>query len=179
MKIHDKIFPKCDYRPIQDVLMSELDRLMNEREIPQDLKYAAIQHSLDQIKAQYAVDKELANHVEQVHENYKKEISEFLGSKATNYFDFYEKRAETARRMRPRFTATPEGDRIKREFLKSRLAEANEFFKNLGVNVDDIKSIRKKYSEEFRLFIDKRRNANAKEIHSKGNVDLNSNPEGL
>jgi hypothetical protein len=84
----------------------------------------------------------------------------------------------------PQFTATPEGEKLQREFMKTRLSEADEFFKNLGINVNDIKSIRKKYSEEFRSLSEKVRklekSSDEHKINSAGTVvDSNSNPEGL
>jgi uncharacterized protein YdcH (DUF465 family) len=148
---------------------------MNVQEIPQDLKYAAIQHSLDHMKAQFARHEELANRIKRMEENYKREIYELLGSKAAEFSKFYEKRNEVARTMRPKFTFTPEGEKMEREFKKTRLAEADEFFKNLGINVNDIKSIRKKYSEVFgsltEIFI--------KLEESSDEDKTKSNPEGL
>lgn len=122
---------------------------MRSQDIPQDLKYAALQHQIDHMKAQFSKNEEVARGLEQIQENYNKELYAFLGSKAAEYFKFYEKRDEVARTMLPQFTTTPEGEKIKREFKKTRLAEADEFFKKLDINVNDIKSIRKKYSEEF------------------------------
>jgi hypothetical protein len=121
---------------------------MNVQDIPQDLKYAAIQHQIDHMKAQFAKNEEVARGLDQIRENYEKEINKLLGPKATEYSKFYEKRNEAARAAAPRFTATPEGEKAEREFKKTRLAEGDEFFKNLGIDVNDIKSIRKKYSEE-------------------------------
>ena len=122
---------------------------MNEQDIPQDLKYAAIQHQLDHMKAQYAQNEEVARGLEKIRENYEKEIYKLLGSKSTEYTKFYEKRNEAARAAAPSFTATPEGEKMERDFNKTRLAEADAFFKNLGINVYDIKSIKRKYAEEF------------------------------
>jgi hypothetical protein len=124
-------------------------------------------------------DEELLNRLKQIQEKYTSEIYEFLGPKSEEYKTFYEKGSEVARTMRPKFTATPEGEKIKREFMKKRRAETDEFFKNLGINVNDIRLIRKKYSEEFRLLIEKVRKLNEKKIHSAGVVvNSNSNPEG-
>lgn len=122
---------------------------MKVQDIPQDLKYAAIQHQIDHMKKQFSQNEEVARGLEKIRENYEKEIYKLLGSKETEFTKFYERRNEAARAATPRFTATPEGEKMEREFEKTRLAEADEFFKNLGINVNDIKSIRKKYSEEF------------------------------
>jgi hypothetical protein len=151
--------------------------------LPQGLKYAAIQHSLDHMKAQFDRHEGLANRIEQIHENYKKEIYEILASKATEYSKFYEKRNEIASTMLPRFTANPEGEKLEREFRKTRKSEADEFFKSLSINVNDIKSIRKKYSEEFRSLSEKVRkveqSSDEQKIPSDAEVDSNSNPEDL
>ena len=58
--------------------------------------------------------------------------------------------------MRPLFIATPEGRRIKSQFQKTTLAEADEFIKSLGINPNDVKSILKKYQEESRSVIEKK-----------------------
>jgi hypothetical protein len=49
----------------------------------------------------------------------------------------------------------PEGPKIESGFQKKRLVEADEFIRNLGINAKDLKSIRNKYQEEFRLLIEK------------------------
>jgi hypothetical protein len=152
---------------------------MNERNIPRDLKYAAIQYTLDDMKASFAKEEELLNRLKQIQEEYKREIYEFLGSKAKEYSNFYEKRDEVARTMQHQFTATLEGQKIQREFRKKRLAEANEFIKNLGINVNDVKSIRNKYHEEFRLVIEKATKVKERKTPSDVIVDSNSNQEGL
>jgi len=121
---------------------------MKTQDIPQELKYAAIQYQIDHMKAQFAQNEEAVRGQEQIRENYEKEINKLLGPMATEYSKFYEKRNEAARVAASRFTATPEGEKAEREFRKTRLAEGEEFFKNLGIDVNDIKSIRKKYSEE-------------------------------
>lgn len=59
--------------------------------------------------------------------------------------------------MRPLFTATHERERIKRQFQKMRLAEANGFINGLGINPNDVKSILRKYREQSRSVIEKTR----------------------
>jgi hypothetical protein len=128
---------------------------MNGPNIPRELKYAAIQSRLDYMKARDAKDDELLNHLKQIQEEYTKEIYEFLGSKSKEYKTFYEKRREAVRSKQPRFTAAPEGGKSEIEFKKTRLAEADKFIKNLGINAKDLKSIRNKYQEQFRVVIEK------------------------
>lgn len=127
---------------------------MHGQDIPRDLKYAAIQSRLDYMKARDAEDEEFLTRMKQIEEGNTREIYEFLGSKYKEFKSFYEKRREAATRFQPKFTTT-EGVKSEIEFKKTRLTEANEFFKNLGINVNDLKSIRKKYQEEFRLLIEK------------------------
>jgi hypothetical protein len=122
---------------------------LNEDDIPQDFKYAAIQYELDHIKAQFEKNEELSNRVKRILDNYTSKIYESLGSKKDEFLEFYKKKREVARTMRPQFTATPEGEKIEKEFYQKRFAEGNEFMKNLGTKVNDIKSIREKYQEEF------------------------------
>jgi len=47
---------------------------MKVQEIPQDFKYAAIQHSLDHMKAKFAQNEQLANRIRQLRENYKRDF---------------------------------------------------------------------------------------------------------
>jgi hypothetical protein len=56
------------------------------------------------------------------------------------------------------FTATPEGRKIKGDFQKMMVSDANKFIKSIGINRDDVKSIVKKYQEDSRRAIDKIRN---------------------
>jgi hypothetical protein len=128
---------------------------MNGRNVPRDLKYIAIQSSLDYMKARHAHGETFLNHLKQIQEKYTREINEFLGPKSKEYSAFYEKRREAVRSMQPRFTVITEGPKIENEFRKTRLAEANEFIKTLDINANDLKSIRDKYQEEFRQFIEK------------------------
>ena len=90
------------------------------------------------MKAFFAKNEELSNRVKQIHEEYTREIYEFLGAKSNEYKVFYEKRNKAAKIMQPQFTPTSEGQKIENEFSKKRLAEADEFIKNLGINVDDL-----------------------------------------
>ena len=71
---------------------------------------------------------------------------------------FRQKARDNAKTMRPLITATPEGERIKSQFQKMRLAEANEFIKGVGIKPNDVKSILRKYREESRSVIEKTRN---------------------
>jgi small-conductance mechanosensitive channel len=128
---------------------------MNERNVPRDLKYAAIQSRLDYMKARDAKNDNLLNRLTQIQEAYTREINEFLGPKSKDYRTFYEKRREAVRSMKPKFTATPEGSKTEIEFAKARSAEADKFIKDLGINGNDLKSIRNKYQEEFRQVIEK------------------------
>lgn len=80
-----------------------------------------------------------------------------LGSKAKEFREFREKSSEIARTMQPLFTATPEGRKVKSQFQKTRLYEANKFVKSLGINVNDFKSILSKYQEESKSAIEKTR----------------------
>ena len=128
---------------------------MNGQNVPQDLQYAAIQSRLDYMKARHAKDEEFLNRLKQIQEEYTREIYEFLGSKSEEYKTFYEKRREAVRSMQSQFTAMPEGPKIESGFQKKRLVEADEFIRNLGINAKDLKSIRNKYQEEFRLLIEK------------------------
>jgi hypothetical protein len=128
---------------------------MNRQSIPRHLEYAAIQSSLDDMKARDAKNEELFNRIKQIQQEYTREINEFLGSKAKDYRNFYEKRREAVRSMQPKFTATPEGVKAEIEFEKRRLTEADEFIKNLDINTNDLKSIRIKYQQEFSQVIEK------------------------
>ena len=128
---------------------------MSEQIIPRELEIAVMQSWLDYMKAQHANDEELLNRLEHIREEYKKELYEFLGPKSKEYETFYEKRREEVKSMRSQFTRTNEGLKNESEFRKKRLAEIDEFIRNLGINVNDLKSIRKKYNEEFRVAIEK------------------------
>ena len=128
---------------------------MNGLNVPRDLEYAAIQSRLDHMKARDARNEELLNRIKQIQERYIRQINEFLGPKSKDYETFYEKRRESVRMMKTKFTATPKGWKTQIEFEKTRLVEANEFVKNLGINANRLKSIRNKYQEEFRQVIGK------------------------
>jgi len=107
------------------------------------------------MKSRDAKSEELINRLKQIQEGYTRELDDFLGAKSKEYKAFYEKRREAARRMQAQFKPTPEGGKSEIEFKKKRLAEANEFIKNLGINGNDLKSIRNKYQEQFRQVVGK------------------------
>src|SRR5215212_7334048 len=107
---------------------------MNKHNIPRDLQLAGIQYSIDQTKANFDKNKEPSNLLEEIREKCIEEIYRLLGSKAKEYMEFHEKSREVARSMRPLFSATPEGRKIKSQFQKKRLYEANEFIKSIGIN---------------------------------------------
>ena len=131
---------------------------MNEPNVPLKVQHAAIQNSIDQTKANFDKNKELSNLLEEIREKCTKEINGLLGSKAKEYREFHEKSREITRTMQPLFTATPEGRKIKSQFQKTRLYEANKFVKSLGINVNDFKSILSKHQEESKSIIEKTRN---------------------
>lgn len=130
---------------------------MDETTVPLKSQHAAMQYSIDQTKANFEKNKELSNLLEEIRKKCIKEINVLLGSKAKEYKEFHEKRREIARTMQPLFTATPEGRKIKSQFQKTRLYEANKFIRSLGINVNDFKSILSKYQEESKSIIEKTR----------------------
>ena len=130
---------------------------MNGQKVPRDLEYAAVQYRVDDMKARDVKNRELLTAVRRIEERYTREINEFLGSKAEKYKSFYEKRRETAIKLEPKFTPTSEGSKAEIEFNKTRLSEANEFIRNIGVDAEDIKSIRCKYLQEYRQAVEKDR----------------------
>jgi hypothetical protein len=130
---------------------------MDRPALPLKAQHAAIQHSIDQAKANFDKNKELSNLLEGIREKCTKEINSLLGSKAKEYREFLEKSREIAKTMQPLFTATPEGREIKSQFQKTSLYEANKFMKNLGINVNDFKSILSKYQEESKSIIEETR----------------------
>ena len=128
---------------------------MNQQIIPRELEIAVMQSWLDYMKAQHAKDEELLNHLQHTREEYKKELYEFLGPKSKEYETFYEKRREAVKSKRSQFTKTNEGLKNESEFRKKRLAEIDEFIRNLGIDVNVLRLIRKKYNEKFRAPIEK------------------------
>jgi hypothetical protein len=130
---------------------------MNQPAIPLNLQHAAMQHTIDQTKANFDKNKELSNLLKEIGEKRTKEINGLLGSKAMEYREFLEKNKEIARTMQPLFTATPEGRKIKRQFQKTRVDESTKFIRSLGINVNDFKSIISKYQEESKSIIEKTR----------------------
>jgi hypothetical protein len=132
---------------------------VKDQVIPPDLISAGIQYSIDDIKANFEKNKKLSDLLDQIREKCIREVYESIGSKSNEYMMFRQKAREIARTMRPLFTATPEGRRVERQFHKMRLAEANEFIKGLGINLNDVKSILRKYREESRSVIEKTRNS--------------------
>ena len=131
---------------------------MKDQVIPRDLRLAGIQYSIDETKANFDKNKKLLDLLDQIREKCTREVYELLGSKSNDYIVFRQKARDIARTMRPLFTATPEGRRVKSQFQKTRLAEANKFIKGLGINPNDVKSILRKYREESRSVIEKTRN---------------------
>jgi hypothetical protein len=131
---------------------------VDKQDIPRELGLAAIKNSLDHTRANFEKNKELSDSLEQIREKCIKEIDGLLGSKSDEYFKFREKGKEIARSMQPLFSATPEGRKIRSQFQKTRIAEANEFINRLGINRNDIGAVLRKYQEESRSVIDKTRN---------------------
>jgi hypothetical protein len=142
---------------------------MNETAVPLRVQHAAMQSSIDKSKANFEKNKELSNLLEEIREKCTKEINALLGSKAKQYREFHEKSREIARTMQPMFTATSEGRRIKSQFQKTRIDESNKFIKNLGINVNDFKSIISKYQKESNSIIEKTRAI-------KGSLNLEASP---
>jgi hypothetical protein len=130
---------------------------MNEPALPLKSQHDAIQSSIDQTKANFDKNKELSNLLEGIREKCTKEISGLLGSKAKEYREFHGRSREIATTMQPLFTATPEGRKVKSQFQKTQLYEANKFIRSIGINVNDFKSILSKYQEESKSIIEKTR----------------------
>jgi hypothetical protein len=130
---------------------------VDKQHVPRELGLAAIRSALVQSIANFDKNKELSDLLDQIRERCTGEVYALLGSQAKDYTTFRDKARDIAKTMRPLFTSTPEGRRIKSRFQETRLAEANEFIKSLGVNPKDVKSILKKYQEESRSIIEKNR----------------------
>lgn len=131
---------------------------MNKQSVPRNLGLAAIRSALVQNITNFDKNKELTDLLDQIREKCTGEVYGLLGSQAKGYTIFRDKARDISKTMRPLFTATPEGRRIKSQFQKTRLAEADEFIKSLGINPNDVKSVLKKYQEESRSVIEKNRN---------------------
>jgi hypothetical protein len=127
-------------------------------EIPRDLRLIAAENSLNGDKAAFARCKELSNSLNQLREQYVKEILAMIGSKADEYLKFKLKLRDRARDMRSLYTPTPEGEKMKDAFKRKSLAEAREFIKTLGINLDGLISIRKNYQTQARLADEKHMN---------------------
>lgn len=132
---------------------------MNQSNIPRNLKLTAIQHILDETKTNFGKNRKISDLLDEIRERCIREIYDLLGSKAQEYVLFREKSRDIAKTKRHLFTATPEGRKIKAHFQKTRIDEANEFIKKLGINHKDIKSILKKYQEDSKSVIEKKRPA--------------------
>jgi hypothetical protein len=130
---------------------------MNGASIPLELQHAGIEYTLDQNKANFYKNKELTGLLDKIRQECIREIHGLLGSKANEYESFCEKRREMARTNEHLFTATPEGRKIKSQFMKERLSEANEFIRRQNINPKDVKSILSKYQEECKSLIEKTR----------------------
>jgi hypothetical protein len=130
---------------------------MVKQPVPRELGNAAIRSALVQSLANFDKNKELSDLLDQIREKCIGEVYGLLGSQAKDYTTFRDKASDIAKTMRPLFTSTPEGKRIKSQFQETRLAEANEFIKSLDVNPKDVKSVLKKYQEESRSVIEKNR----------------------
>jgi hypothetical protein len=125
--------------------------------MPLELQHTGLQYSIDQAKANFDRNKELSKILEKIQEKCSTEINGLLGSKAKEYMEFREKSRKAAKTIQPLFTATPEGRKIKKQFQKTSLSEANEFIKGLGINPKDIKLILSKYQEESKSVIENTR----------------------
>ena len=129
--------------------------MMNESAIPSTLQHTGLQYSTNQTKANLEKDQHLSKLLEEIREKCLREIYELLGSKTNDCIEFRKKNTEIARAMQPLFTATPEGRKIRNQFQNTRLYEVNKFFKSIGIDPRDIKSIRSKYHEESKSVIEK------------------------
>jgi hypothetical protein len=130
---------------------------MNKHIVSSTFQLAAIQRDLDERKVYYERNRRLSDCLGEIQQKCMREISEILGSKYQDYLKFRQKARDIARTKRPLFTATPEGRKAKNEFQKTRLAEANLFIKDLGIETDVINLVLSKFQDESRSVIEETR----------------------
>ena len=123
--------------------------------VPRDLRLLAAESSLDGDKAAFARCKELSINLHKLREQCETELLSLLGSKANEYLQFQRKLRDYSQDMRSLYTPTPIGEKMKDTFRKKSLAEAREFIRALGVNTNDIKTIKKRYQEQARVIAEK------------------------
>lgn len=126
-----------------------------EQEIPSDLRLQAMEDSIEREKAVLSTEKELTNALNQIREDYKKELRDALGSNANKYLAFHQKTKDRIRDMRSFYTPSPEGEKIRVEFQKRSLTEARGFINSLGINSTNIENIQKKYIAQSRSAVQK------------------------
>jgi hypothetical protein len=110
-----------------------------------DVRFAAYESSRKRDKFTLAQTKELSNVLHQIRGNYKKEVRDILGSKFDEYIKERQKIRDRAICIRPLLIATPEGEKIRKEFQRISSSETRKLVKNLGSDFNNVKNIQKKY----------------------------------
>src|SRR5688572_14949487 len=114
---------------------------MSEQKVPPDPLLAATESSVEKNKAVLASNKELSNALNEIRENYIKELHDLLGSKVNEYLAFRQKIRERIRDIRSVYRPTPEGEKIRSESERRLSAEAREFVNSLGVDPSNVKNV--------------------------------------
>ena len=126
-----------------------------EDEIPQDIKYAAADASIERHKEILAIDKELSTTLSLLKNESQEKILSIIGPETEKYLEYHGKMKERIIDMQPVFTPTPEGDKIEKEFKRNSVAEARQFVESLKIDVNEIKSIQKEYIAKVQEAVDK------------------------
>lgn len=118
---------------------------MSEQVIPRDLRFAGYENFIGRQKSILVKGKHLSNTVKQLRESYIKEVDNILGSRHKEYLTVRQKLREQELDVRPLFSPTPEGEKIKSQFRKMRSAKLRDFIMRLGDDFTSIKSVQKVY----------------------------------
>jgi hypothetical protein len=118
---------------------------MSEQDIFGELRFAGYENSIERQKSILAKGKRLSETLKQLRENYAKEVDKILGSRHKEYLKLRQKLREQELDLRPLFTPTPEGEKIKGQFKKMRSAKVRNFITSLGGDYASVRNAQKVY----------------------------------
>jgi hypothetical protein len=153
---------------------------MDDQYLHSDAQFAAYGSSIARDKSILARNKELSNALHRIHENYMKEMKNILGSKFNEYKSLRQKIRDRALSIRPLLIATPEGEKVRKEFQRISSSETRKFINSLGMGSENVKAIQKKYRAEATAAVEKTMNladpGTYVDVHSPDLENVTDNP---
>jgi hypothetical protein len=118
---------------------------LKEDELPLDIRFAVAESSLEREKTLLTSAKSVSTTLNQLREGYKNDLNSLLGSEMPRYHAFSQRKRERANDIRALYTATPEGEMLKKGLKRQLSGDEGEFLSSLKVDVNQVRKLQRDY----------------------------------